>query len=186
MTSGFFASESRLAGGLLILSVLLGSAGIALWMGRNLYHWQASGGASYLMWERSLIMADMVAAVLGFMLLTSALNAATVPVAARVGLMLLVLATVLGLSWEAAQISRGGSNDALISAYVVLALLGQAAIGLALLQSGLPAGWIGWSTILWNVGWLVVLPLLNTGDLYYPIIHMMMPLLIGIALLLNR
>lgn len=186
MNPGLAVSEQGLAGGMLILSALLTGAGIALWMGRNIYNWQAAEGTSYLGWERGLIMGGMVTALLGFMLLEGLLKTAGDPVAARAGLMLVLVATVLGLSWEATQISRGGSVDALISTYVVLALLGQAALGLALLQTGLLAPWIGWVAIVWNLGWLVALPVLSPGDLYYPVIHMAMPLLIGIALLVKR
>jgi hypothetical protein len=38
---------------------------------------------------------------------------------------------------------------------------------------------------LWNVAFLVVLPLTSPRDMYYPILHHVVPLLIGMALLLK-
>jgi hypothetical protein len=67
--------------------------------------------------------------------------------------------------------------------YVVLALLAQAAFGVSLLRTGLVAGWASWTTIAWNLVWLVVLPLASPGGMYYPALHHFAPLLIGIALL---
>ena len=71
----------------------------------------------------------------------------------------------------------------LIVIYVVMAFLAQAAIGGAVIQSGLLAAWIGWATILWNIAWLVVLSLISRRDMYFPILHYLMPLVMGIALL---
>jgi hypothetical protein len=66
---------------------------------------------------------------------------------------------------------------------VVLAFLGQAAIGGGLHQARMLAPWIGWATILWNLAWLLALPLFTPRDIYYPVLHHAMPLLIGGALL---
>jgi hypothetical protein len=176
----------RLAGSLLVLSALLMGVGVVLWTGRNLYNWPSAGAASYLGWERGFIMGGMVAALLGLTLLEGLLKGAGDFVVARAGLVLFLVATVLGLAWEANQISLRGATDALIVTYVVLALLGQAAIGLALVRTGLVAGWTGWVTMLWSLGWLVSLPIVSPGDLYYPIVHQPMPLLLGIALLVKR
>ncbi|MBI5034048.1 MAG: hypothetical protein HZB51_26295 [Chloroflexi bacterium] len=66
--------------------------------------------------------------------------------------------------------------------YVVLAFLSQAVIGGALLQAGWVAGWLGWLTIVWNIAWLIVLPLITPRDIYFPVLHYFLPLLIGIAL----
>jgi hypothetical protein len=45
------------------------------------------------------------------------------------------------------------------------------------------AAWLGWVTILWNLVWLVVLPVITPRDIYYPVLHHFAPLLIGTALL---
>jgi len=67
--------------------------------------------------------------------------------------------------------------------HVVLAFLAQAAFGAALLRTGLVAGWVGWATILWNLAWLVVLAIVSPRNMYFPVLHHVAPLLIGIALL---
>jgi hypothetical protein len=72
---------------------------------------------------------------------------------------------------------------ALFVVYVVLAFLAQAAIGGALLRSRVVGASIGWVTIVWNLGLLVVLSVITPGDIYYPIAHQIMPLVIGGALL---
>ena len=73
----------------------------------------------------------------------------------------------------------------LINIYVVMAFLAEAAIGGAVIQAGLLAAWIGWATILWNIAWLVALSLISRRDMYFPALHYLMPLVIGIALLLG-
>lgn len=37
--------------------------------------------------------------------------------------------------------------------------------------------------MLWNVAWLLLLVLLSPRDVYFPILHHVMPLVVGIALL---
>jgi hypothetical protein len=70
--------------------------------------------------------------------------------------------------------------------YVVLAFLAQAALGTSLLQTRLVAGWVGWATIIWNLGWLLVMFIVRPRDIYYPVLHHVAPLIIGIAFLTQR
>jgi hypothetical protein len=59
---------------------------------------------------------------------------------------------MLGVVAESLDLSQTGQHlYPLIVVHVVLAFLGQAAIGGALWQSRLLAPWIGWGTILWNL-----------------------------------
>jgi len=90
---------------------------------------------------------------------------------------------VLLVAAEAMRLPEGQASYPLIVVYVVLAFLGQAAIGGALLQSNLLPAWIGWTTVVWNVALLVILPIVTPGDIYFPVQHHLMPLLIGISLL---
>jgi hypothetical protein len=62
--------------------------------------------------------------------------------------------------------------------YSVLAFLALVAFGVALLRTGLAAGWL---TVIWNLARLVVLPIISRRDIYYPGLHHAAPLLIGIA-----
>jgi hypothetical protein len=66
----------------------------------------------------------------------------------------------------------------------VLSFLGQAAFGAAILQTGLLPAWIGWTTVIWHLGWLALM--LRAGDPYYPFMHMALPVLAGIWLLAKR
>jgi len=69
--------------------------------------------------------------------------------------------------------------------YVVLAFLAQAVFGASLLQTGLVAAWAGWGTVIWNLGWLFVMLLSRPHDIYFPVLHHVAPLIIGIALLVR-
>jgi hypothetical protein len=105
-------------------------------------------------------------------------------VLARVGASTYFFGAVLLVAAEALQLPLGyDANYPLIVIYVLLALLGQAAIGVAWLQSTLVPSWIGWVTLIWNIGGLVLLPTIMPGDMYFPILHHLMPLLMGITLL---
>jgi hypothetical protein len=41
---------------------------------------------------------------------------------------------------------------------------------------------VGWTMVVWNVSWLMLLPIVSPGDLDYPILHAIPLLLIGIPL----
>jgi hypothetical protein len=87
---------------------------------------------------------------------------------------------------ETAYLGKREWNYPQIVLYVVLAFLAQAAFGASLLQTGLVAAWAGWATVLWNVGWLLVMLFVRPRDIYYPVLHHVAPLLIGIALLIQQ
>jgi peptidoglycan/LPS O-acetylase OafA/YrhL len=85
---------------------------------------------------------------------------------------------------EALNLTLGGDTvHGLWTMYVVIAFLAQASIGGALLRSRMVATWIAWATILWSMGWLLILPAISPGDIYFPVLHHLAPLVIGIALL---
>jgi hypothetical protein len=67
--------------------------------------------------------------------------------------------------------------------YVVLALLAETVFGASLAQTGLVAAWVGWATIIWNLGLLLVMLIVRPHDIYFPVIHYVAPLAIGIVLL---
>jgi peptidoglycan/LPS O-acetylase OafA/YrhL len=74
-------------------------------------------------------------------------------------------------------------EDAEQFAYVVLAFVGQAMIGGAFVASTLVPRWIAWATVLWNVCWLAGLVLARPQDVYFPVLHLVMPVFIGVALI---
>ena len=145
----------------------------------------APPNAAYFVWERSFLMAAVVLTAIGLVLLEGHLQNTDGRVLARTGATAYLFAGILLVASEALNLKPGQNTYALMAIYVVLAFLAQAAIGGSLLQSGLLSAWIGWGTIIWNVAWLVVLPVTSPRDIYYPILHHLMPLLIGIALLLG-
>ena len=134
-------------------------------------------------------MAAIVLTAIGFVLLERHLRNTDGHLLARTGATAYLFAGILVVAAESLILSTGFDEKqvhALFVIYVVLAFLAQAAIGGALLQSRLLARWIGWITILWNLAWLVVLVVITPEDIYFPILHHLMPLLIGGALLLRR
>lgn len=69
--------------------------------------------------------------------------------------------------------------------FVVLALLGQIAVGIAIVRSDALPDLLGWVTILWNIVWLMILTLTNPAEVYFPILHHAMPLTIGSVLIVG-
>jgi hypothetical protein len=67
--------------------------------------------------------------------------------------------------------------------HVVLAFRAQAALGPMIFQAGLVPAWGGWATVIWNVACLLVLSIVSRGNIYFPALHNVAPLLIGIALM---
>lgn len=179
-------SERNIATWLLILCGVVFAVGGFLYMGRAMLKWPAAESPGYLVWERGFIIAAVMINVSGLALLEGMLRTAGDPVFARVGLITTVIAAAVVLTAEASFLNSQAQAQAQIVIYVVLAFLGQAAIGVGLLRTHLLAGWVGWATIIWNLAWLVILPIASPRDIYYPVLHHTVPLLIGIALLLKH
>ncbi len=181
-----FWSIEYSAGSVLILGF------VAFFVGASLYwiRWMRSGirggappGYTYLVWERSFIMAAVTLTVIGFVLLEAPLQNSQGRVLARTGATAYLFAGILGVAAEALDLTRKEQSFyPLVVLYVVLAYLAQAAIGGSLLQSSLLASWIGWATIVWSIGWLVAF-LITRLSAWIPILHHVIPLVIGIALL---
>jgi hypothetical protein len=179
-----FWSIARVAGLFLVLGVVVVFPGLLMFTFRGGQRGGAPPSPAYYVWERSWIMAAVVLTAIGFVLLDEQLQTGSGHLLARTGATAYLFAGVLGVAAEALSLRLGyGQTYPLIVVYVVVAFLGQAAIGGALLQSEVLAAWIGWVTILWNLAWLVALPLATPRDIYFPVLHHVAPLLIGIALL---
>jgi len=146
------------------------------------------GGAppshGYFAWERSFIIAAVVLTAVELALLGGYLQESDGRVLARTGATLYFLGGVLIVASEATDLAQGFHEtrlEAFVVSYIVLSFLAQVAIGGSLLRAGLLAAWIGWVTIGWSIGCLVVSAV--TGSYYIPFEHHVMPLVIGIALL---
>jgi hypothetical protein len=184
-TNGQF-SEPVLAGSLLILSGLIFLPGAALYFRSAI--WKRAIGANpvYRYWERGFVIAAVVVAGLGFVLLEKILEAAGDPILAPLGLATLFLSIGLILIVETYSISKQEWLYAPTVVHVVLAFLAQAAFGASLVQTSLLPGWVGWATIIWNLGLLVYLPVFKPREIYYPFVYYVAPILIGIMLLSGR
>ncbi len=117
--------------------------------------------------ERSSIMCGAILAAIGFELLADAFQNAG-GVLAIIGATAYLFGAVLLVAGEALSLTMGYETYPVIVIYVVMAFLAQAAIGGAVIQSGLLAASIGWIMILWNIVWLIVLSLFSRRDMYSP------------------
>jgi hypothetical protein len=176
-------SDQAFAGWLLILSAIIFCAGGMLYTGRAIWKWSAGQTHTYLVLERGFVITALLVAVLGFNLLERMLEAAGDRIMAPSGMALLLIAAAVVTVGETFFISRQGWIYASFVVFVILAFLAEALFGGSLLHTGLLPAWIGWGVILWNLGWLVILPVAKPSDMYYPWLHYIAPLVIGIGLL---
>lgn len=178
-----FWSIERVTGFVFVLGFVANLAGVLMFLSRGGIQGGAPPSHTYFVWERSFLLAAVVLTAIGLMLLEGRLQNTDGRVLARVGATAYLFGGILVVVAEALDLNPGQNTYALIVIYVVLALLAQATMGGSLLQAGLLPAWIGWVTIIWNIAWLVVLPVTSPRDIYFPVLHHVMPLVIGIALL---
>ena len=179
-------SEQVVAGWLLILSALVFLVAGFMFAARVIWKWPSAQSQSFSYWERGLVMAAILVATLGFVLLSQLLQGAGDRIAPPLALTVFLLGTVLVLAAESFGLHEQRYIYAPIVVAVVLAFIGQALFGVAILRSGFLPGWVGWVTVIWNLAWLVILPFARPQDMYYPWLHYVAPLVIGIALLSGR
>lgn len=173
----------RAASTLMIAAVIPLALGVFLFLSRNGIQGGSPRSTALFVWERGSIFTAVILTAVGLMLLEGILQETNGRVLARLGASAYFFGAVLIVAAEAIRLPEGEASYPLIAIYVVLAFLGQAVIGGALLQSNLLPAWIGWFAIFWNLVLLVVLLIITPGDIYFPVQHHLVPLLIGIALL---
>lgn len=183
MSTPGFLSERQLAGLLLVGCAAIFAVGGMLFTVRTIWKWPAAQTAGYLRLERSFVILAVLVTALGLVLLEDLLRAAGDPVIARTGMVAYLFGAFVVVVAETAYLHKREWIYPQIVFYVVVALLAQAAFGVALLRTGLLAGWVGWATIVWNLAWLAILPIASRRNMYFPALHHAAPLLIGIALL---
>lgn len=186
MDRKIFFSELRLTGMLLILSSVIFLMAAILFTIRFLWELPIGRTPSFFLWERSLVIAALLAALLSFTILKRVLEAAGDGILATMALVLFLVAAVLAVVAETISFPSDDIAYSPIVAYVVLSFLGQALFGMALLRTGLVPAWVGWVTVIWNLAMLVFLTASKPQDMYYPWLHYIAPLLIGIALLRKK
>jgi len=174
----------RTAGLFLVLHIVTTFPGFMLFWLRRGHKGGPPRSHAHWVFERNSILSGVVVTAIGFMLLEGAFQNTDGAILANIGAIAFFFGGVLVVAAEALMPTVGYEKVyGLIVIYVVIAFLAQAVIGWAMIQSGLLAAWIGWVTILWNVVWLIILSLFSRRDMYFPILHYVMPLVMGIALL---
>lgn len=136
--------------------------------------------------ERILIMTAVILTAIGLLLLEEHLRSTGGGGWTRIGSHLYLIAGVILLCAETLRLSQWEQVYPLIVTYVVLAFLAQAAIGLGITQSQTLPSNVGWFTIGWNLVWLVILLLVTPADIYYPPLHHIIPLVIGLTLVRSK
>jgi hypothetical protein len=170
---------SRSAAASLLLAAAANCAAVVLFSLRDGVNNGPPPNHDYLVLERGLFMAGMIVSALGFSLLAERDRDSAL---LRFGTLGYFAAGIVGVVAETMDLARLEAYPTTV-AYVVIAFLGQAIIGLALARSGLITPWLGWLTVAWNVAWLVGLSIRSPDDVYFPVLHLLMPIAIGIALL---
>lgn len=178
-------STHTIAASLLVLCFVVFTFGGVLYAGRAFLKWQIDETSSHVIWERGFVIGGVLVTVLGLALLEDMLRAAGEPVLSRLGMVAYLFGAVVVIVAETAYLGKRDWIYPQIVLYVVLAFLAQAAFGASLLQTGLVAGWVGWFTIIWNLACLVLLLIFSPRNIYFPVLHHVAPLIIGIALLVR-
>jgi len=179
------ASARTICAGLLVMSFVVFLNGGVLYAGRAMWNWQIEELSSYMVWERGFVITAVLATVLGLALLEDMLGNAGDSILARLGMVTYLFGAVVVVVAETAFLGKGDWVYPQIVLYVVLAFLAQALFGASLLQTGLVVARAGWGTVIWNLGWLLVMLIVRPRDIYFPVLHHVAPLIIGIALLVG-
>ncbi len=183
---GSFWTLDHTAAALLLLGNLVVFPGLIMFWMRGGVSGNPPPNRAYFIWERGFVIGGIIFTAIGFWLLGWQLQVSPGQALALIGTLAYLVGGILGAGAEIlGLLDRYKFQYPITAAYVILAFIGQAIIGVAFLQAGLLAGWVGVATIIWNLAWLVVLPLLTPRDIYFPVLHHVMPLVIGIALLLT-
>lgn len=187
MTSDLVPSASGLArpaAAAMLLGVVTVIGGAILWSTAN---GGSIPGTVHHAWERGLIMAAIVLTAVGMLLLARHLRGTAGAAVVLAGATAYAAAGVLGLVQEAGTVSLAVEVAPwVLPVYVVGAFLGQATVGLGLAQAPGFAAWIGWIVLVWNLAWLVILPIASPGDLYFPLLHHVVLPAIAIPLMSHR
>ena len=186
MDRKIFFSELRLTGMLLIFSRVIFLVAAILFTIRFLWELPMGRMPSFFLWERSFVIAALLAVLLSFTLLKRVLEAAGEGILTCMALVLFLVAVILVVVAETISFPSDDIVYPPLVAYVILSFLGQALFGMALLRTGLVPARVGWVTVIWNLAMLVFLTATKPQDMYYPWLHYIAPLLIGMALLRKR
>jgi hypothetical protein len=133
-------SIERAAGLLLVMGLFVFMPGGVLFMLRGGTRGGAPPSPAHFVWERGFVMAAVLISTLGVVLLEGLLHASDGRVLARTGAAAYLFAGILLVAAEALGLGHGYDKVyPLVVVYVVLAFLGQAAVGARCCN---PARWL--------------------------------------------
>ena len=101
-------------------------------------------------------MSAVLAATLGFMLLAQLLKNRGDVILSTMAMTIFLMSAVLSLTAESLELGRQEGLYPTIVVSVILAFTGQALFGLSILRTGYLPVWVGWTAVIWNLGWLVI------------------------------
>lgn len=173
---------SRIAGFVLVLGSSACIIGVTMY---SINRFGPNRGFLFHAWERGFIVTAVILSAIGFLVLADAFADPNERALAKIGAAGYFFAAILLVAGETLAFTIGWEKvSALIGVYVFMAFLSTAFIGAALVKSQMIFAWIGWITIIWNLGWplaFLIAGMVNAS--YFPILHHIVPFVIGIALL---
>lgn len=178
-------AAKRTSGVLLLAGFVLHLVAVLIFNGRFFFGWFPES-AGWFTWERSSLIAAYGVAALGVDLLGSSLREHGQAVARRLSATAFLIAAVLAIIVEASFLGNEAGQRPLVVVMVVALFLAGAVLGWALVGSGAAPDWIGWAVAVWNVAWLAVLVAVSADDIYYPILHFLPLLVVGVGLIRDR
>ncbi len=179
-------TERRIAAVLLIACGLVFLPGGILYTQRGIWKWPTAQTVTHLAWERGFVIAAALINLMGFVLLEGLLRHSGDTILAPLALTVYLIGTSVLVAAESSFLGNREWVWTQVILYVIVAFLAQAAFGVALLYTGLVPAWASWTTIVWNLGWMAAFTIIHPHDIYYPVLHHVPPLIIGIALLASR
>jgi hypothetical protein len=138
-------------------------------------------------WSRIMIgIVAPITALTGLTMLTTLLRDAGDRALSMLGAVSYLVAAIFIMFVEVDSIADRGYREDYANVFAILAFLSQAVYGGALLRTRLVPAWVGWTTIAWNIGWLLLFYAVNYpyGPGYYPMWNLATTSLIGIVFLL--
>jgi hypothetical protein len=166
-----------------ILTFFLGFTGIILFIGQENTGWFDAPFAL----QRSLILASWLVAATGAVLLAGVRPSDRASALLVAGVEFFVVGALIAAVAEVSLLTREFTVASVIGVVFASSLfVGEALIGAGLLRSGLVSTWVAWTVMVWNVLWLVTLLVISREDMYYPGLHYIPLLLIGIPLVDRR
>ncbi|MBK9123677.1 MAG: hypothetical protein IPM16_11245 [Chloroflexi bacterium] len=153
-----------------------------LFTGRAILMWTIADATRFMRWERGSNIISVCASALGLVLLALFIGSAETAYLAVLGASAYLIGAVLIIVAETRFLSDGTWINPQVVIHMISEFAAQACVGATLIGTGLVPTWVGWAAIGWNIACPVGLVLMRPKDFYFPVMHYVAPLIIGIAL----